>query len=82
MEELEHWQNQLHEVTMLRCNMMTWSLHYVSSEVQNLPTYDGFNDVDVFLDVLSLRLSLKLLKGYGRGNHKPIFGLQILAYLQ
>ena len=23
-----------------------------------------------------------LLKGYGRGNHKPIFGLHVLAYLQ
>jgi len=23
-----------------------------------------------------------LLKGYDRGNHKPIFGLQVLAYLQ
>ena len=32
--------------------------------------------------MLSLRLSLKLLKGYGRGNHKPIFGLQVLAHLQ
>ena len=30
--------------------------------------------------MLSLRLSLKLLKGIG--NHKPIFGLQVLAYLQ
>ena len=24
----------------------------------------------------------KLLKGYSRGNHKPIFGLQVLAHLQ
>jgi len=23
-----------------------------------------------------------LLKGYGRGNHRPIFGLQVLAHLQ
>jgi len=23
-----------------------------------------------------------LLKGYSRGNHKPIFGLQVLAHLQ
>jgi len=28
-EELEHWQNQIHEVTMLSCNMMTRSLHCV-----------------------------------------------------
>ena len=30
--------------------MMTRSLHYVSLEVRNMPTYDGLNDVDVFLD--------------------------------
>lgn len=24
----------------------------------------------------------KLHKGYGRGNHKPIFGLQVLAHMQ
>jgi len=30
--------------------MMTQSLHCVSSEVINLPTYDGLNDVDIFLD--------------------------------
>ena len=49
-EELEHWQNRLHEVTTLSYNMMTRSLHYVSSEVRNFPTYDGLNDVDIFLD--------------------------------
>jgi len=30
--------------------MMTQSLRYVPSEVRNFPTYDGLNDVDVFLD--------------------------------
>ena len=30
---------------------MTQLLHCVSSEVRNLPTSDGLNDVDVFLDV-------------------------------
>ena len=35
-EELEHWQNRLHEVSTLRCNMMTKSLHCVSSEVRNM----------------------------------------------
>jgi len=49
-EELEHWQNRLHEVSTLRCNMMTKSLRYVSSEVRNLPHYDGLTDVDCFLD--------------------------------
>lgn len=49
-EEIEQWQNQLHELTMLNCNMMTRSLHYVSSEERNLPTYDGLIEVETFLD--------------------------------
>ena len=49
-EEIERWKNQLHEVTMLNCNMMTWSLHCMLTEVRNLPTYDGLNEVDTFLD--------------------------------
>ncbi len=49
-EEIECWQNELHEVTMLNCNTMTQSLSYVSSEPRNLPIYDGLNEVDIFLD--------------------------------
>ena len=48
--ELEYWQNHLHEVSTLRCNMMMKSLHCVSSEVRKLPYYDGLTDVDLFLD--------------------------------
>lgn len=50
VEELEHWKNQLHEVSTLHCNMMTKSLHYISSEIRNLPYYDGLTDVNNFLD--------------------------------
>ena len=49
-EELKRWKNQLHEVAMLSYNMMTQLLRSVSSEVINLPTYDGQNDIDIFLD--------------------------------
>lgn len=49
-EELECSQNQLHGVTTLSYSMMTQSLRCVSFEVRNLPTYDGLNDADVFLD--------------------------------
>jgi len=49
-EELEHWKNRLHEVNTLSYNMMTRSLHCVSSEERNLHTYDGLNDVYIFLD--------------------------------
>ena len=58
-EELECWQNCLHEVTTLSYNMMTRSLHCVSSEVRNLPTYDGLNDVYVFLDAFEREVPKK-----------------------
>ena len=64
-EELEHWQNRLHEVTTLGYNMMTQSLHCVPSEVWNLPTYDGLNDVDVFLDAFEREVLEKWAKAYG-----------------
>jgi len=56
-EELERWQNRLHEVTTLSCNMMTQSLGCLLSEVINLPTYDGMNDADIFLDALEREVS-------------------------
>ena len=49
-EEVEHWQNQLHKVTTLNCNMMIRSLHYMTTEARELPTYDGVTSVDEFLD--------------------------------
>lgn len=49
-EDLEHWQNRLHELSTLRCNMMTKLLRCVSSEVISFPYYDGLTDVDNFLD--------------------------------
>lgn len=58
-EDLEHWQNRLHEVSTLHCNMMTKSLHYVSSEVINLPYYDGLTDVDNFLDAFEREVPKK-----------------------
>jgi len=34
---------------MLNCNMITRSLHCVSIEVIDLPTYDGLSEIDTFL---------------------------------
>jgi hypothetical protein len=68
-EELECWQNWLHEVTTLSCNMMTTSLCFVSSEVRYFPTYDGLNDVDVFLDEFEREVPEKqLLRGFRLGT--------------
>jgi len=49
-KEIEGWQNQLHEVTMLNFNMMKRSLRCISMEVRDFPTYDGLSEVDDFLN--------------------------------
>lgn len=49
-EEIERWQNQLHKVTMLNCNMMARSLHYVTKKARELTKYDGLIIVDAFLN--------------------------------
>lgn len=49
-EEIERWQNRLHEVTTLNCNMMIRSLRRMMTEVRELPTYDGVTRVDESLD--------------------------------
>lgn len=49
-EEIEQWQNWLHEVTTLDCNMMIRSLCCVTTNVCDLPMYDGLTAVDDFLN--------------------------------
>lgn len=49
-KEIERWQNRLHEVTMLNCNMMVRSLCCVTIEARELLTYDGLLAVDEFLN--------------------------------
>ena len=49
-KEVERWQNRLHEVTTLKCNMMTRSLCCMSIEVRDLPMYTGLSEVDDFLN--------------------------------
>ena len=34
----------------MNCNMMTRSLRCISTEMRDLPTYDGLGEVDAFLD--------------------------------
>ena len=55
-EEVEHWHNQLHEVITLNCNMMTQSMRCMSTEVRDMPTYDGLNEVDTFLDAFERKV--------------------------
>jgi len=49
-EEIERWQNRLHEVTTLIYNMMTRSLHCVSMEIMDMHTCDGLSEVDAFIN--------------------------------
>lgn len=35
---------------MLNCNMMTRSLHCISTKASDLSTYDGLSEIDTFLD--------------------------------
>jgi len=39
-KEIERWQNWLHKVTTLNCNVMIRSLHCVATEARDLPMYD------------------------------------------
>lgn len=48
-EDVERWQNRLHEVTTLNCSMMVRSLCCVTIEERELLTYDGLTVVDGFL---------------------------------
>lgn len=50
-KEIERWQNRLHEVTTLDCNMMIRSLHCVATETRDLPMYGGLSEVDDFLSM-------------------------------
>ena len=48
---------------------MTRSLHCVLSKVRNLPTYDGMNEVDVFLDAFEREVpEKKMLPSLGLGT--------------
>lgn len=49
-EEIERWQNRLHEVTTLNCNMMIRSLRCVATAARDLPMYDELTKVDEFLN--------------------------------
>jgi len=49
-EEVEHWQNWLHKVTTLNCNMMIRSFRRVTTEAREPPTYDDMTVVEEFLD--------------------------------
>jgi len=49
-EEIEQWQNRLHEVTTLNFNMVVRSLQRMMNEARELPTDGGAANVEEFVD--------------------------------
>lgn len=47
-EEIERWQNRLHKVMTLNCNMIVRSLRCVTTEARELSTYDGWKKIQCF----------------------------------
>lgn len=83
-EYLEHWQNWLHKVSSLHCNMLTKLIQCISTKVWNLPYYNGLENVNLFLDKFErdvpkehwlqvLSLALWATPGHRRGRHKGTF---------
>lgn len=70
-EEVEHWQNWLHEVTTLNCNMMIRSLRYVTTKARELPTYDGVTAVDEFLLKAQYWNNNSMVRWNGRCTQHP-----------
>jgi hypothetical protein len=48
-EALENWQNKMHEVSTRRCAILTKEVCWIGTEVSNLPTFDGLNNLETFL---------------------------------
>jgi hypothetical protein len=48
-EALEKWKNKMYEVSMRRCDRLTWEVCWIGTQVINLPTFDGLNHLEYFL---------------------------------
>lgn len=48
-QNLESWQNRLHEVSVRRCTYMMKSMQWIGSEVSEPPSFDAINDLDSFV---------------------------------
>ena len=47
--EIENWKNRLHDVSTLRCLQITKNFCCISSEVIDLPYFDGSGNIREFL---------------------------------
>jgi hypothetical protein len=80
-EALENWKNKLYEFFMQICAKLTREVHWIGTEVSNLPTFDGLNHLEMFLlefeevvplqqRFLSLDEALKATTSRWWGTHK------------
>jgi hypothetical protein len=49
-EALENWQNIMYEVSTRNCAILTRAVHWIGTKVGNLPTFDGLDHLETFLD--------------------------------
>ena len=48
-DALENWQNRMHEVSFRKCGLITHSLRHVTTEIVELPVYEGLPELSAFL---------------------------------
>ena len=48
-EELENRQIFFYEFSTRRCARLTREVHWIDTEVSNMPTFDGLNNLETFL---------------------------------
>ena len=48
-DALENWQNQMHEVSLWKCGLITQSLCRVTTKTVELPVYEGLPELSEFL---------------------------------
>ena len=48
-DALENWQNQLHEVSLRKCGLITQSLRHVATKIIEFPIYEGLSKLSGFL---------------------------------
>jgi hypothetical protein len=48
-EALDNWKNKMYKFSAWRCARLTREVHWIGTEVSNLPTFDGLNHLETFL---------------------------------
>jgi hypothetical protein len=46
---MEHWKQMMHEVSAERFSHITQELHWIGTELCDLPRYNGLSDIRLFV---------------------------------